>query len=210
MKILYLEDNAINLSLIERIAKMNKHELIAFEEAEAALAVLEKGEKVDLILLDIQLAGEMDGIAFAKTIRQKGWQQPIIAITAYAMMGDKERIIAAGCNEYLPKPLPISEFLTLLAKYDTAATSKATNGSPAEAKPSDTPPSAPPTVEAKPQTAAVTDAQTETALRNEGQRQAEEDTKPEITAALTEKSQPEGAPTEQKTDASAAASTPQA
>lgn len=121
MKILYVEDNAVNLSLIARIAKMNQHDLVSFEEAEQALSWLEKPENnVDLILLDIQLAGEMDGITFAKTLRGKGETHPIIAITAYAMMGDKERILAAGCNEYLPKPLPIAEFLTLLAKYDPA------------------------------------------------------------------------------------------
>jgi len=118
MKILYVEDNTVNLALIQRIAQMNSHQLISFDEAEAALEALSKGEQVDLILLDIQLAGEMDGIGFAKEVRSRGWVQPIIAITAYAMMGDKERIIAAGCNEYLPKPLPIAEFLTLLAKYD--------------------------------------------------------------------------------------------
>lgn len=121
MKILYVEDNAVNLSLIARIAKMNQHDLVSFEEAEQALAWLgDSANKVDLILLDIQLAGEMDGITFAKTLRGKGETHPIIAITAYAMMGDKERILAAGCNEYLPKPLPIAEFLTLLAKYDPA------------------------------------------------------------------------------------------
>lgn len=121
MKILYVEDNAVNLSLIQRIAKMNSHDLVSFDEAETALAWMEKTEnKVDLILLDIQLAGEMDGIGFAKTLRARGAKHPIIAITAYAMMGDKERILSAGCNEYLPKPLPIAEFLTLLAKYDPA------------------------------------------------------------------------------------------
>lgn len=136
MKILYVEDNAVNLSLIERIAQMNNHDLVSYEEAETALEALDKGLTVDLILLDIQLAGEMDGIDFAKAVRAKGWTQPIIAITAYAMIGDKERIIAAGCNEYLPKPLPIAEFLTLLAKYDPTASStlppkKATQESPA-------------------------------------------------------------------------------
>lgn len=121
MKILYVEDNAVNLSLIARIAKMNQHDLVSFEEAEQALTWLgDSANNVDLILLDIQLAGEMDGITFAKTLRAKGETHPIIAITAYAMMGDKERILSAGCNEYLPKPLPIAEFLTLLAKYDPA------------------------------------------------------------------------------------------
>ena len=124
MRILYVEDNAINLSLIQRIAQMNKHQLVSFEEAETALDALEGGEIPDLILLDIQLAGEMDGIGFAQVVRERGYRQPIIAITAYAMMGDRERIIAAGCNDYLPKPLPIAEFLTLLAKYDPQVKSK--------------------------------------------------------------------------------------
>ena len=118
MRILYVEDNAVNLSLIARIAQMNKHNLVSYKDAESALAALDTGLAVDLILLDIQLAGEMDGIVFAKTVRAQGRTVPIIAITAYAMTGDKERIIEAGCNEYLPKPLPIAEFLTLLAKYD--------------------------------------------------------------------------------------------
>ncbi|NJL95350.1 MAG: response regulator [Anaerolineae bacterium] len=120
MKILYIEDNAVNLSLIERIAQMNRHELLSHDEAEVALETLAQDASIDLILLDIQLAGDMDGIGLAKALRARGDQRPIIAITAYAMVGDKERILAAGCNEYLPKPLPIAEFLQLLAKYDPA------------------------------------------------------------------------------------------
>ncbi|MFP4324206.1 MAG: response regulator [Anaerolineales bacterium] len=126
MKILYVEDNAVNLSLIQRIAQMHKHELVSYEEAEVALEKLEAGLEVDIILLDIQLAGEMSGIDFAKAFRARGWQQPIIAITAYAMLGDKERILEAGCNDYLPKPLPIAEFLTLLARYDPSVNSAET------------------------------------------------------------------------------------
>jgi CheY-like chemotaxis protein len=149
MRILYVEDNAVNLSLIARIAQMNKHELVSHKEAETALLALDAGLEVDLILLDIQLAGEMDGIVFAKTIRSKGRTEPIIAITAYAMTGDKERIIEAGCNEYLPKPLPIAEFLTLLAKYDPAVSksgavpARAANPSPLPQNPD---PPAPPAI----------------------------------------------------------------
>ena len=145
MKILYVEDNAVNLSLIQRIAQMNQHELISFEDAETALDFLGKGEQVDLILLDIQLAGEMDGIDFAKALRARGDRKPIIAITAYAMMGDKERIIDAGCNEYLPKPLPIAEFLTLLAKYDPTVYKSPEPEKPAEPAKVETPASPPET-----------------------------------------------------------------
>lgn len=155
MKILYVEDNPVNLSLIQRIAQMNKHELTSYDEAEVALKALAEGLQVDLILLDIQLAGEMDGIGFAKEARKRGLTQPIIAITAYAMMGDKERIMEAGCNDYLPKPLPIAEFLTLLAKYDPALRS------PAEATPATAPvaetPTTTPTAEVAPTTPHVTE-----------------------------------------------------
>lgn len=152
MKILYVEDNAVNLSLIQRIAQMNQHELISFEDAETALDFLGKGEQVDLILLDIQLAGEMDGIDFAKALRARGDRKPIIAITAYAMMGDKERIIQAGCNEYLPKPLPIAEFLTLLAKYDPAVYKMPEAEKPAEAAPAAPVQATPPPVASAPET----------------------------------------------------------
>lgn len=148
MNILYVEDNAVNLSLIQRIAQMNRHHLVSYEEAETALDALQKGLEVDLILLDIQLAGEMDGIGFAKVVRQRGYVQPIIAITAYAMLGDKERIIEAGCTDYLPKPLPIAEFLTLLAKYDPALNPDA---APTQPKPqSQTPEKTPQAVQAPP------------------------------------------------------------
>jgi CheY-like chemotaxis protein len=165
MKILYVEDNPVNLSLIQRIAQMNKHELVSYDEAEKALVALEEGLTVDLILLDIQLAGEMDGIGFAKTIRQRNYNQPIIAITAYAMMGDKERILAAGCNEYLPKPLPIAEFLTLLAKYDPAlnpGASPAPSPAPAAPPPSSEAAPAPSTTEASPAAAPAPTAEAST------------------------------------------------
>ena len=182
MRILYVEDNAVNLSLIARIAQMNKHDLVSHKDAESALAALDAGLTIDLILLDIQLAGEMDGIAFAKILRAQGRTVPIIAITAYAMTGDKERIIAAGCNEYLPKPLPIAEFLTLLAKYDPSVRKSAPEASSDAAPPAETKsqPEAPaPSVSAQP---------TETKPQSEAPA-------PSVNAQPTEtKSQPE-APT---------------
>lgn len=163
MNILYVEDNAVNLSLIQRIAQMNRHHLVSYEEAETALDALEKGLEVDLILLDIQLAGEMDGIGFAKVVRQRGYVQPIIAITAYAMLGDKERIIEAGCTDYLPKPLPIAEFLTLLAKYDPALNPDAT---PTNSKPQIPTPEKPAQAEAV-QTPPTAEAKAETKAEDE-------------------------------------------
>ena len=117
MRIMYVEDNAINLGLVRRIAKMGNHEVISHANGPDALKSLET-EDVDLILMDIELEGEMDGIEVVKKLRERGDKRPIVAVTAYAMVGDKDRILAAGCNGYLPKPLPVAQFLQILAKYD--------------------------------------------------------------------------------------------
>ncbi len=119
MRIAYVEDNATNLSLVQRIASMNHHTVIPYSEGEVALRELSI-QKVDLILMDIELAGEMNGLQVVRALRTRGLTTPIVAVTAYAMMGDRERCLEAGCNDYLPKPLPIAEFLVLLARYDDA------------------------------------------------------------------------------------------
>lgn len=119
MRIMYVEDNQVNLGLVVRIAKMGNHEVISFPDGSDALKALET-EKVDLILMDIELEGELDGIEVVKRLRARGDNRPIVAITAYAMVGDKERILEAGCDDYLPKPLPVAQFLNILSRYDPA------------------------------------------------------------------------------------------
>ena len=117
MRIMYVEDNLANLNLVKRIARVGGHDIVSHTNGVDALKALET-DPCHLILMDIELEGAMDGIEVIKTLRARGDSRPIIAITAYAMAGDKQRILEAGCNEYLPKPLPISQFLTFMAKYD--------------------------------------------------------------------------------------------
>lgn len=117
MRIAYVEDNATNLMLVQRVANMNSHEVVNYTEGEVALKELSH-EKFDLILMDVELAGEMSGLQVTRSLRARGLTTPIIAVTAYAMMGDREKCLEAGCNDYLPKPLPIAEFLMMLSKYD--------------------------------------------------------------------------------------------
>lgn len=142
MRIAYVEDNATNLSLVQRVANMNAHEVVNYTEGEVALNELSH-QKFDLILMDVELAGEMNGLQVTRSLRARGLTTPIIAVTAYAMMGDREKCLEAGCNDYLPKPLPIAEFLMMLSKYDaqiqaakgaeaaTASTATATAPTPA-------------------------------------------------------------------------------
>lgn len=117
MRIMYVEDNQVNLALVERVARMGQHEVISFASGHEALEALQS-DPTDIILMDIELEGELDGVEVVKKLRERGDKRPIIAVTAYAMVGDMERILEAGCDEYLPKPIPIAQLLKLLAKYD--------------------------------------------------------------------------------------------
>lgn len=115
MQILCLEDNPTNVALVERIVGMTNHHLSVDSSAEHAYSAICSG-KFDLILLDVELDG-MDGLELVRQVRSEGVNVSIIALTAYAMAGDKERILAAGCTDYLSKPINVGEFLALLEKY---------------------------------------------------------------------------------------------
>jgi CheY-like chemotaxis protein len=137
MRILYVEDNPANLFLVKRVAKMGGHEVINYIDGEDALTHFTK-DKPDLVLMDIQLAGELSGLEVVRRLRASGHKTPIIAVTAYAMIGDRERFLAAGCDDYLAKPLPIPRLVELLEQYNSTL-GKTTNGTPGEAVVEDAP-----------------------------------------------------------------------
>jgi len=116
MRILYVEDNPANLSLVRRIARMGNHEVISYIDGEQALTKFTT-DQPDLILMDIQIAGDLNGLDVVKKLRADGHTLPIIAVTAYAMVGDKERCLAAGCDDYIAKPIPIPLLVELFKKY---------------------------------------------------------------------------------------------
>lgn len=117
MRIMYVEDNMVNLALVQRIARMGGHEVVSYSDGVKALEALQDDD-ANLILMDIELDGELDGTEVVQKLRERGDKRPIVAVTAYAMAGDMERIMAAGCDGYLPKPVPIAELLEIIAKYD--------------------------------------------------------------------------------------------
>ena len=117
-KILIIEDNEQNLYLETFILQKNGHEIIQARNGETGIALAAEALP-DLILLDIQLPG-MDGYSVAQELRKnpKIAQIPILAVTSYAMTGDRERILEAGCTSYIEKPinpdtfhLEVTEFL---------------------------------------------------------------------------------------------------
>jgi CheY-like chemotaxis protein len=115
-KILIVEDNSQNMRLIEITLKAKTYTLLKAIDGEEALEVAIR-ERPDLIIMDIQLP-KMNGLEVVAKLRQTpGFDLvPIIAITAYAMKGDKERSIEAGCNAYLPKPINTRELPGFIEK----------------------------------------------------------------------------------------------
>jgi len=125
--ILVIEDNEKNLYLVTFILEKCGYQVIQARDGEAGIA-LAREMKPDLILLDIQLP-VMDGYAVARELTRNGELRliPIVAVTSYAMLGDRERILEAGCVGYIEKPINPATFITELERYLPAA--KIGNGS---------------------------------------------------------------------------------
>lgn len=116
-KILVIEDNEQNIYLVTFILEKNGCQVIQAREGREGIN-LARQSKPDLILLDIQQPG-MDGYAVAQELRQNGelCDIPIVAVTSYAMSGDRERVLAAGCTGYIEKPIDPETFAAEIEKY---------------------------------------------------------------------------------------------
>lgn len=104
-KILIIEDNEQNMYLETFILQKQGHEIIQARNGEMGIDLAAR-QTPDLILLDIQLPG-MDGYTVARELRKNAASSriPIIAVTSYAMAGDRERILESGCTGYVEKPI---------------------------------------------------------------------------------------------------------
>ena len=102
---LVIEDNKDNMKLITFILEKNGYGTIRAENGKTGIALALK-KRPDFILLDIQLP-DMDGQDVLKEIRKSeaDGEIPVIAVTSYAMRGDRERLLEAGCNGYIEKPI---------------------------------------------------------------------------------------------------------
>ena len=107
--ILIVEDNPDNMKLIRTVLAMRGHRVVGLPGGEGLLEA-QRAERPDLILLDIQLPGE-DGFQLLERLHNGGEAlPPVVALTAHAMAGDRERALAAGFNGYLTKPIEVSSF----------------------------------------------------------------------------------------------------
>lgn len=116
-RILLVEDNALNRRVTEFILKSQGYVVIEAKSGHEALE-LSRVHLPDLILMDLQLPG-LDGFATTRALKSEARTQfiPVVALTAYAMSGDEDRAIAAGCEGYITKPVDPDKFPELVAAY---------------------------------------------------------------------------------------------
>ena len=114
-KILLVEDNPVNRRLAVFLLRSQGYEVREATTAQEALELLEK-ERADLIVMDIQLPG-MDGLEVTRRIKAQPATAdiPVIAVTSYAMKGDGEKALAAGCAGYVTKPIDKNIFIQEIA-----------------------------------------------------------------------------------------------
>jgi CheY-like chemotaxis protein len=117
-KVLIVDDDMRNIFALAAVLEEHGMEITSADNGREALDILNKRCDLDVVLMDIMMP-EMDGIATMKAARKlsAGQKLPIIAVTAKAMKGDRERCIAAGASDYLSKPIDTAHLLHVLRSW---------------------------------------------------------------------------------------------
>jgi two-component system, cell cycle response regulator DivK len=116
-KILLVEDNEVNRRLAGFLLRSQDYQVREAPSAKDAFEIL-KSEQVDLIVMDIQLPG-IDGLEATRQLRADPATAniPVIAVTSYAMAGDRDKALAAGCSGYVTKPIDKTIFLAEISRH---------------------------------------------------------------------------------------------
>ncbi len=115
-KILIVEDIPSNIQLLEAFLAPTGVSLIHEIDGESAFKTFQENADIDLILMDIRLP-DISGLIVTKMIREVSPDVPIIAQTAYALHTDRIQCLAAGCNDYIAKPIRRNDLLSIISKY---------------------------------------------------------------------------------------------
>jgi CheY-like chemotaxis protein len=124
-KILLIEDNPVNRRLAEFLLRSQGYQVLEANAAQQAFEIL-KTERPALIVMDIQLPG-MDGLEATKKLKENPATReiPIVAVTSYAMGGDREKALEAGCVGYVTKPIDKTTFMQEVALHISNKTQRA-------------------------------------------------------------------------------------
>lgn len=115
--VLIVEDNELNMKLFRDLLEARGHKVLESKDGMEALR-LARSDKPDLILMDIQLP-EVSGLEVTKWIKEDDELKsiPVIAVTAFAMKGDEDKIREGGCEAYIAKPIAVSSFLATVESF---------------------------------------------------------------------------------------------
>jgi len=117
-RVLVVEDNDMNMQLVEYLLEEGGYSIVKAASGEEALSIARGGDPVDLILMDIHLPG-IDGLSVVREMKGEPRTRavPILALTAHAMRGDRDRFLEAGCDGYISKPIDVKTFLSSIRQY---------------------------------------------------------------------------------------------
>jgi len=115
--ILLVEDDFMNMKLAQHVLESDGYTVLKATTGQEALNQI-KNNSLDLILMDIQLP-DIDGMTLVRIIRAKDTtkETAILALTACAMKGDREKILKTGCNDYISKPINVEKFISTVRRY---------------------------------------------------------------------------------------------
>ena len=116
-RVLVVEDNELNMKLVRDVLSASGYRTLEATTGEDAVE-LAKRHQPELVRMDVQLP-DVDGVQVLRTIRTDARTAllPVVAVTAQAMDGDRERFLQAGFDGYLPKPVDVRELLSLVARH---------------------------------------------------------------------------------------------
>ena len=116
-KVLIVEDNELNMKLFNDLLEVHGYETLQTRDGSEVLE-LARETRPDLIIMDIQLP-EISGLEVTRRLKADAELKdiPVVAVTAFAMKGDEEKIRAGGCEAYLAKPITVSAFIDTVRRY---------------------------------------------------------------------------------------------
>ena len=114
--VLIAEDEISNFVLLKAVLKNSKIKILWAKDGKEVIDIFESNPEIDIILMDIQLPF-MNGYEASRIIKSKRKEVPIIAQTAYAMSGERQKSEKAGCDDYIAKPIQVNELLAIMSKY---------------------------------------------------------------------------------------------
>jgi CheY-like chemotaxis protein len=115
MLVLYIEDEPNDYTLVERYLRSTQHELLIATNVDDAWQAL--AQQPDLVLVDMLINQSRQGFDFVQHARDRGYAQPVVAITGLSLPTDLERCYAVGCTEVLQKPYTIHQLAATLNRY---------------------------------------------------------------------------------------------